>query len=125
MELVKILKALGDENRLRIINLLGDEELCVCEIENILEISQSNASRHLTKLGSANLVTFRKKAQWVYYRTNVNTLAEYPFVNELLASELKKISQCKLDTERFAKYKTSGLTCEKLKECKFEGMFVG
>ncbi len=50
MTIVNMFKALSDENRLRIMSLLIREELCVCEIEVILELSQSNVSRHLNKL---------------------------------------------------------------------------
>ena len=50
MNTVQMLKALGDETRIRIVNILRDGPLCVCEIESILEITQSNASRHLSKL---------------------------------------------------------------------------
>ena len=65
MELIQILKALSDETRLRILNILRDGPLCVCEIEAILEISQSNASRHLSKLTTANLVNYYKEAKFI------------------------------------------------------------
>ncbi len=51
LELVVILKALADETRLRMLHLLKDRELCVCEIEEVLGIQQSNASRHLENSG--------------------------------------------------------------------------
>lgn len=63
----ELFKALGDENRLRILHLLVHRELCVCEIEEILQTTQSNASRHLTKLKLAGVIACNKKAQWVYY----------------------------------------------------------
>lgn len=56
MDLMQILKALADDTRLRILNILQEEELCVCEIETILNISQSNASRHLNKLINAKIL---------------------------------------------------------------------
>lgn len=64
---VSILKALSDETRLRIINLLLEKELCVCDINETLKITQTKASRHLSYLKNAGLVTDRKQAQWVYY----------------------------------------------------------
>ncbi len=63
MDIVQMLKALGDETRIRILNLLKDEELCVCEIEHILGITQSNTSRHLAKLSILKIVDYEKKAQ--------------------------------------------------------------
>lgn len=118
MDVVQMLKALGDENRIRILNLLKDEELCVGEIEHILGITQSNASRHLTKLSMLKIVVYEKKAQWVYYKLSKETLEEFPFIKELLENELNKIDICKRDIENLIKYKKSGMTCENLKECR-------
>lgn len=64
-------KALGDETRLRIMHLLlslGD--LCVCDLETALDITQSKASRHLQTLKQARLVADRRDATWVYYRVS-------------------------------------------------------
>lgn len=67
--LASIHKALGDETRLRIVNLLAHRgELCVCDVETILEVSQSKASRHLTYLKNAGVVADRRDSTWVYYR---------------------------------------------------------
>jgi ArsR family transcriptional regulator, arsenate/arsenite/antimonite-responsive transcriptional repressor len=60
MEIVYILKALADENRLRILNLLKNGELCVCDSEGVLGIKQSNTSRHLNKLKIAELIVSEK-----------------------------------------------------------------
>ena len=70
MNLVRVLKAVSDDTRIRIINLLRFESLCVCEIEYILNISQSNASRHLSKLMYSDLVSVKKEAKFVYYSLN-------------------------------------------------------
>lgn len=67
--LVRAHKALGDETRLRIANLLARRgELCVCDLEAILQISQSKASRHLGHLKRAGVVEDRRDRSWVYYR---------------------------------------------------------
>ncbi len=50
VEIVQLFKALADETRIRMLNLLKNGELCVCDIEEVLDIQQSNASRHLNKL---------------------------------------------------------------------------
>ena len=65
--LLNILKSLSDETRLRIINLLYEKELCVCDLMEVLQVSQTKASRHLSYLKNAGIVTDRKQAQWVYY----------------------------------------------------------
>lgn len=68
-ELVEIHKALADETRLRILRLLQElGELCVCDVETGLDVSQSRASRHMTQLRQAGLVEDRRDGQWVYYR---------------------------------------------------------
>ncbi len=66
-EAVKLFKALADETRLRILNLLCRQELCVCQIVEALGIGQSKASRHLATLRHAGLVTDRREGLWMYY----------------------------------------------------------
>lgn len=114
MDIVEVLKALADETRIRILNVLYKETLCVCELEEILKISQSNASRHITKLKNAKLITGEKQAQWVYYRVDKKILERYPFVHELLAQELANSSPFQKDVEGLNQYKAEGGSCEKL-----------
>lgn len=64
----QLLRALGDETRVRILALLGHGELCTCHIEAALELSQPNASRHLGILRTAGVVEPRREGNWVYYR---------------------------------------------------------
>jgi ArsR family transcriptional regulator len=61
------LAALGDETRLRILDLLRDGERCVCELTEALELGQSLLSFHLKTLKDAGLVTDRREGRWVYY----------------------------------------------------------
>jgi DNA-binding transcriptional ArsR family regulator len=61
-------KGLADINRLRIINLLFTGELCGCDIQYVLEASQSNVSRHLTYLKRSGLVADRRAGFRIYYR---------------------------------------------------------
>jgi ArsR family transcriptional regulator len=67
MELTEVMKALADTNRLRILNLLGDQTLCVCDLEDVLRLNQSNLSRHLAKLKQAGLISARKQGLFAYY----------------------------------------------------------
>lgn len=112
MRVVEVVKALGDVTRLRILNLLQRETLCVCDLEEVLKISQSNASRHLAKLRQAGLITGDKQAQWVYYRVEEASLQRYPFVRDLLTGELAKESACQKDAARLKKYRELGGSCE-------------
>ena len=68
----RIYSALSDPLRIRILRLLLERELCVCEIERGLEITQSKASRHLHVLMRAGLLADRRDAVWVYYRIAEN-----------------------------------------------------
>jgi ArsR family transcriptional regulator len=67
MDVPEVMKALADANRIRIMNLLHDQTLCVCDLEAILSLNQSNLSRHLAKLKHAGLVRAEKKALFTYY----------------------------------------------------------
>ena len=71
--LSQFFKALSEETRLKIIALLiWKEELCVCDIENVLELTQSKASRHLRYLLNSGILTYERKNVWVYYKLNEN-----------------------------------------------------
>ena len=64
-------KALSDETRIRILHVLSElGELCVCDIESGLEITQSKASRHLGVLRQAGLLRVRRDGTWIHYRVS-------------------------------------------------------
>ena len=66
-EIVELLKALSNDTRLTIMVFLNQKELCVCQIEKLMSLSQANVSRHLTVLKHAGLVTTRREGLWIYY----------------------------------------------------------
>lgn len=69
MQPLNFYKCLSDHNRLKIILLLcRDEELCVCELVDVLGESQPKVSRHLAQLKCCDLIQHRREGQWVYYR---------------------------------------------------------
>jgi ArsR family transcriptional regulator len=116
MNLIEVLKALSHENRVRILNLLKQQELCVCELENIMDVNQSNASRHLSKLKHEDLIKGAQKAQWVYYSINEKLFTEHKFLRYLLDMELDTLDICQEDNQRLQKYQESGLSCDDLGE---------
>src|SRR5210317_467257 len=64
----KIFKALSEEPRVRILNLLNYHgEMCVSDIEQILDFTQTKTSRHMSYLKNAGIVGFRKSDQWIFY----------------------------------------------------------
>lgn len=117
LELIQMLKALGDDTRLRIINILSYGSLCVCEIEEILGISQSNASRHLNKLMNAKLVTYYKEAKYVYYKIDEQTINNHPFIKIIIGTELSKIENLQDDYKNLKEFKNEGMNCETIAEC--------
>jgi len=88
-KLLNALKALSDETRLRILNLLYEKELCVCDIMEALQISQTKASRHLIYLKNAELVKDRKHAQWVYYSIALDERMK--FIDNLVYDNLRNL----------------------------------
>src|SRR4029079_19577839 len=66
--LTRLFRALGDETRLRIVGLLAHGELCVCHVEQALDLSQPNASRQLGILRAAGVDDSRRDGTWFYYR---------------------------------------------------------
>jgi ArsR family transcriptional regulator len=111
-DIVYILKALADDNRIRILNLLRNDELCVCDIEVVLGIKQSNASRHLNRLKVAGIIDSEKKSQWVYYRLKDDTFVKFPFLSIIINDEVGKISVCKEDLKLLERIKASGRSCD-------------
>ena len=63
-----LFSALADRTRLRLINLIGDSEVCVCFLVEILKTSQPKISRHLAYLRRARVVTARREGKWMHYR---------------------------------------------------------
>lgn len=108
---VEVLKALSDETRLRIINLLYEKsELCVCDIIEALEITQTKASRHLSYLKNAGMVTSRRSAQWVYYSLSIDNSMN--FIHTLVFENLRKEKQFQQDLKNLDRWlKTKTISC--------------
>ena len=99
----ELFRALGDEERLRILNLLlgGPGEACVCELVDALRIPQYQVSRQLAVLRGAGLVTGERRGTWVYYRIASELPPFHRRVLESVAAELQSDAALE-DRERFA-----------------------
>ena len=75
-EIVKMLKALADPNRLTIMEMIGSDELCSCTLLENMNISQPTISHHLHILSESGLIVGRKEAQWIHYSINREKLAK-------------------------------------------------
>jgi ArsR family transcriptional regulator len=78
-------QALGDQTRLRLLNLMGDQELCVCYFVEVLNQPQPKISRHLAYLRRAGVVSSRREGKWIHYRIEQPT---NPEAQELLSNVL-------------------------------------
>ncbi len=75
-DIVKMLKALSDENRFTIFNIVLKGETCACELLKELDIAQPTLSRHMRVLVDSGLISARKDAQWMRYSVNREALSE-------------------------------------------------
>lgn len=97
---IRVMKALSDPNRVKMMKMLQNRPLCVCEIKEALGIAQSTASKHLKILEDADLVRSFKDGLWVNY--SLSTGSDSPFAASMIGnlkhwldneSEIKELYQ--------------------------------
>jgi ArsR family transcriptional regulator len=109
---VKAFKALSDETRLRILNILLERECCVCEVMQALDISQTRASRNLAALYDAGFLKLRKDGLWSLYSIDKDGMQEY--LTDMVRAVTKTLEGNKaveLDRERLKKAERVGPSC--------------
>ena len=111
-ELLPIFKALSDETRLRILNLLHEGELCVCDIVAALDMIQPKVSFHLNVLKEAGFIKDRKQGRWIHYRIDETDM----FKRHLLLSVFEKTTEKVIRTDKrrlavFMKSKDGKVEC--------------
>ena len=74
IDVVAIFKALSEPLRVQVIELLREQEMCVCDLCDRLNVAQSKLSFHLKTLRAAGLVRSRQEGRWIYYRLNLSKL---------------------------------------------------
>jgi ArsR family transcriptional regulator len=100
-DIIKIFKALSDKNRIRILLMLTRKPLCVCEIQDILKVTVSTVSKHLSILRDVGFILDEKDGKWVNYR--LNTTSKDIAINQfilLLPIYLNDDELIKADNER-------------------------
>ena len=111
-ELIKAFKALSDETRLRILNLLLERECCVCEVMQALGISQTRASRNLSALYDAGFLKLRKDGLWSLYSIDREGMKEYfSDLVEAVRKGLEGNDAVVVDRERLEKAERVGPGC--------------
>ncbi|MCK4905711.1 winged helix-turn-helix transcriptional regulator [bacterium] len=104
-QLTKVFKAVSDETKLRILKILQERnEICVCEIMQALNISQSRASRNLGILQNAGFITDRRDGLWVFYSINKEKFNEHHIaINKLIKDWLNDEKIIQEDRKRLKK----------------------
>ena len=95
-ELESLFKALADKTRLRILALLGKNEVCVCHIHDSLGLPQPTVSRHLAYLRRSGLVATRRDGVWMHYQVS-RSLS--PLIQGILAASVKALQQLPATTQ--------------------------
>lgn len=84
IDVALLCKALGDSNRLQIVQMLSDGEKCACKLLERFEITQPTLSHHMKALCECGLVDVRKEGKWSHYSLNCETLTAFrQFIDEL------------------------------------------
>ena len=96
-------KALADRTRLRIVALLGNNEVCVCHIHDSLGLPQPTVSRHLAYLRRSGLVTARRDGVWMHYRVSASLAPEIRQVLAASVEALGRLTMTSKDRAQFAK----------------------
>ena len=100
-DLMAVIKALADENRVRILMSLGPKELCVCQIVELLGLAPSTVSKHIAILKQARLVDSRKEGRWMFYRiAEEDSTVEAKEMTALVARLLADDPQSRDDAKR-------------------------
>ena len=117
MDTTEVLKALADETRLRIVSLLSEaDDLCACEIETVLGVNQSNASRHLARLRHAGVIRAVKRGQWVHYAIAADSDARTLMLRQIVAIGRDDLAVLRADLAKLGDYRSSGFSCESIRE---------
>jgi ArsR family transcriptional regulator len=119
-ELLAVMKALADENRLRIVAALRGRELCLCQIVELLGLATSTVSRHASILQQARLVQSRKEGRWTYFRIDEDAPPEAQQAAALVVEALRGDSQARQDASRLKQILKLDpeVLCRKQSECK-------
>lgn len=116
-DLLQIYKALSDETRLRIIKLLEQGELCVCDIVASLNIIQPKISFHLGVLKEAGLVKDRRVGKWIHYRLDDSEMfRRFLLLSTIEKAEDRLLLEDKTRLEEFLQYKKGKIVSMKFKK---------
>ena len=109
---IRVMKALSDPNRVRVLKLLQQKELCVCQIQHVLQLAQSTVSKHMKLLEDAGLVQRRRQGTWIIY--NLPSICDTEYALEML----KHLDKWLADDSELAKMIEALPEAATLRDCK-------
>ncbi len=116
-DLIRATKALSDETRIRILNVVMQKECCVCEVMQALEISQTRASRNLKVLYDAGFLKLRNEGLWSLYSLDSDGMGDsLSCLLDAVKKTLRDNPVAAHDKERLAKAERVGVSCA-VKQC--------
>lgn len=114
-KIAEFYKALGDETRLKIVEMLSEQEMCVCEIIARLNMSQPAVSHHLKILRQAGVVKDSRDGKWIYYSLDVDVFKDvFKGENTKIIQSYAEPIKRKIENLKPSKVRTDPSLCEKL-----------
>ena len=107
-EYVPLLKALADETRLKIVDLLTCGEMCACQLLENFDITQPTLSYHMKILCDSGIVNGRRKGTWMYYSNNDDVIGN---VSDLLSDIMLKKDECMRKHDGTSSRNSSNTNC--------------
>ena len=100
-DLMRVLKAVADKNRMRILKMLEKKKMCVCELAAVLEIRQPSVSKHLSLLKNAGLIQDERNGQWIDYSLCTEKINKYiPVMQSTIKGWLNDDAVIKKDLQK-------------------------
>lgn len=109
-----LLKAIGDDTRLRILRLLMIQPFCVTEIMSLLDLTQTNTSKQLGKLKRVGIIETQRKDGYTYYQWDQDFLKDEPTWTQAIQNMLNASSDYPEDRQRTLTYLEGDYTCKDL-----------
>lgn len=108
----QILKALSDSNRLRILVFINQKKLCVCELAELLDITQPSVSKHLKKLKEAGMIESEQDGFWTNYFLSKELFKTHRFIKQIL-DEVQELKDVQKKIKQIQSLERENLCCRK------------
>jgi len=118
-DILNFAKLISDDNRLKIIRLLAERDMCVCELMEVMRVPQARISQHLLRLRSEGIVSDKRESQWVIYALNKDLLEQKLIsLEKFMRGSASELDCMKDEFDRLSHIENRGLLSEKLaKSC--------